>query len=148
MDDLKLQETLGVIGKAPRYMAAYKYPAEKATTVVKDIKINVGRTGVLTPLAIFEPTSVAGSTVGKATLHNMDQIGRLDLRIGDTVVIEKAGDVIPKVVEVFTRMRTGKEKNLKWSSECPACGGRVEKKSALSGKGRTLNLQKGPTLRS
>jgi DNA ligase (NAD+) len=125
VDDLKLQETLGVVGKAPRYMAAFKYPAEKATTIVKDIKINVGRTGVLTPLAIFEPTSVAGSTVGKATLHNMDQIGRLDLRIGDTVVIEKAGDVIPKVVEVLTRMRTGKEKKFKMVDKCPTCGSGV-----------------------
>lgn len=125
VDDLNLQETLGVVGKAPRYMAAYKYPAEKATTIVKDIKINVGRTGVLTPLAIFEPTSVAGSTVGKATLHNMDQIGRLDLRIGDTVVIEKAGDVIPKVVEVLTRMRTGKEKKFKMVDKCPTCGSGV-----------------------
>ena len=78
IDDLKTQEILGVVGKAPRYMAAFKYPAEKATTIVKDIKINVGRTGVLTPLAIFEPTAVAGSTVSKATLHNMDQIERLD----------------------------------------------------------------------
>ncbi|MCX6751172.1 MAG: NAD-dependent DNA ligase LigA, partial [Candidatus Nomurabacteria bacterium] len=128
VDDLELQKTLGVIGKAPRYMAAFKYPAEKATTIVKNIKINVGRTGVLTPLAIFEPTSVAGSVVSKATLHNMDQIGRLDLRIGDTVVIEKAGDVIPKVVEVLTRMRTGKEKKFKMVLKCPACGGRVEKK--------------------
>lgn len=128
VDDLKLQGTLGVVGKAPRYMAAFKYPAEKATTIVKDIKINVGRTGVLTPLAIFEPTSVAGSVVSKATLHNMDQIGRLDLRIGDTVVIEKAGDVIPKVVEVLTRMRTGKEKKFQMVQKCPVCGGRVEKK--------------------
>ena len=95
---------------------------------MKDIKINVGRTGVLTPLAIFEPTSVAGSTVSKATLHNMDQIGRLDLRIGDTVVIEKAGDVIPKVVEVLTRMRTGKEKKFKMVEKCPVCGGKVGKK--------------------
>jgi len=128
VDDLKLQEILGVIGKAPRYMAAFKYPAEKATTIVKDVKINVGRTGVLTPLAIFEPTLVAGSRVSKATLHNMDQIGRLDLRIGDTVVIEKAGDVIPKVVEVLTRMRNGKEKKFKMLEHCPACGGKVEKK--------------------
>ena len=90
---------------------------------MKDIKINVGRTGVLTPLAIFEPTVVAGSTVSKATLHNMDQIERLDLRIGDTVVIEKAGDVIPKVVEVLTRMRTGKEKKFKMVDKCPVCGG-------------------------
>jgi len=135
VDDLKLQETLGIVGKAPRYMAAFKYPAEKATTIVKGIKINVGRTGVLTPLAIFEPISVAGSTVSKATLHNMDQIGRLDLRIGDTVVIEKAGDVIPKVVEVLTRMRTGKEKKFKMVKKCPACGGKVEKRITRSDLG-------------
>ncbi|KKR79272.1 MAG: ligase protein [Candidatus Nomurabacteria bacterium GW2011_GWA2_40_9] len=128
VNDLKLQEILGVVGKAPRYMVAYKYPAEKATTIVKDIKINVGRTGVLTPLAIFEPTLVAGSTVSKATLHNMDQIERLDLRIGDTVVIEKAGDVIPKVVEVLVKMRTGKEKKFKMPPTCPTCGGKIEKK--------------------
>jgi DNA ligase (NAD+) len=128
VNDLKLQETLGVIGKAPRYMAAFKYPAERATTIVKDIKINVGRTGVLTPLAIFEPTLVAGSMVSKATLHNMDQIERLDLRIGDTVVIEKAGDVIPKVVEVLTKMRMDKEKKFKMVEVCPVCGSRVEKK--------------------
>ncbi len=128
VDNLKLQEVLGVVGKAPRYMVAFKYPAEKATTIVKDIKINVGRTGVLTPLALFEPTLVAGSTVSKATLHNMDQIERLDLRIGDTVVIEKAGDVIPKVVEVLVKMRTGKEKKFKMLEKCPACGGKVEKK--------------------
>jgi DNA ligase (NAD+) len=129
VDDLKLQNILGVIGKAPRYMAAFKYPAQRATTIVKDVKINVGRTGVLTPLAIFEPTLVAGSRVSKATLHNMDQIERLDLRIGDTVVIEKAGDVIPKVVEVLTRMRTGKEKKFKMPERCPVCGGKVEKKT-------------------
>ncbi|MFA5791801.1 MAG: NAD-dependent DNA ligase LigA [Candidatus Paceibacterota bacterium] len=129
VDDLKYQDILGVIGKAPRYMAAFKYGAEKATTIVKDIKINVGRTGVLTPLAIFEPTLVAGSTVSKATLHNMDQIERLDLRIGDTVVIEKAGDVIPKVVEVLFRMRTGKEKKFKMLKVCPACRGKVEKRN-------------------
>ncbi|MFA6301476.1 MAG: NAD-dependent DNA ligase LigA [Candidatus Paceibacterota bacterium] len=130
VDDLKLQEILGVVGKAPRYMAAYKYPAEKATTIVKEIRINVGRTGVLTPLAVFEPTLVAGSRVSKATLHNMDQIERLDLRIGDTVVIEKAGDVIPKVVEVLTRMRTGKEKKVKVPDKCPVCGSKVEKKAS------------------
>jgi DNA ligase (NAD+) len=128
VDDLNLQETLGVVGKAPRYMAAYKYAAERATTVVKNVEVNVGRTGVLTPLAIFEPTLVAGSTVSKATLHNMDQIERLDLRIGDTVVIEKAGDVIPKVVEVLTRMRTGKEKKFKMPERCPACNSAIQKK--------------------
>src|SRR3989344_569638 len=128
IDSTKIFESLGVTGKDPRGIIAFKYPAEKATTMVKDIKINVGRTGVLTPLAIFEPTSVAGSTVSWATLHTMDQIERLDLRIGDTVVIEKAGDVIPKVVEVLTRMRTGKEKKFKMVEKCPVCGGKVGKK--------------------
>ena len=128
VDDLKLQEVLGVVGKAPRYMVAFKYPAERATTVVKEILINVGRTGVLTPLAVFEPTPVAGSTVSKATLHNMDQIERLDLKIGDTVVIEKAGDVIPKIVEVLVKMRSGKEKKIEIPEVCPACDGKVEKK--------------------
>lgn len=132
VDNLELQQVLGVVGKAPRYMVAYKYPAEHATTIVKDIKINVGRTGALTPLAIFSPTLVAGSTVSKATLHNMDQIERLDLRIGDTVVIEKAGDVIPKVVEVLPKMRTGKEKKFKMPTHCPTCGGKVEKKGTNS----------------
>lgn len=127
VDDTKIYENLGVAGKDPRGIIAFKYPAEKATTVVKDILFNVGRTGVLTPLAVFEPTSVAGSTISKATLHNMDQIERLDLRIGDTVVIEKAGDVIPKVVEVLTRMRTGKEKKIKVPENCPVCGSKVER---------------------
>lgn len=131
VDDLKLQETLGVVGKAPRYMSAFKYPAERATTIVKDIKVNVGRTGVLTPLAIFEPTLVAGSTVSKATLHNMDQIKRLGLKIGDTVVIQKAGDVIPEVVEVLVGMRTGKEKNFKMPEACPACGEKIQIKEGL-----------------
>ncbi len=128
INDTKILDKLGIIGKDPRGMIAYKYPAEKATTIVKDIKIKVGRTGVLTPLAIFEPTQVAGSMVSKATLHNMDQIERLDLRIGDTVVIEKAGDVIPKVVEVLVGLRTGKEKKFKMVEECPVCGGLIEKK--------------------
>jgi DNA ligase (NAD+) len=132
VDSLVLQKVLGSVGKAPRYMVAFKYPAEKATTIVKDIVINVGRTGVLTPLALFEPTDVAGSRVSKATLHNMDQINRLDVRIGDTVVIEKAGDVIPKVVEVLTRMRSGTERKFKMPKVCPACGGKIEKKNTLS----------------
>src|SRR3989338_2711227 len=143
VNELKLQETLGVVGKAPRYIVAFKYPAERATTVVRDVKINVGRTGVLTPLAIFEPTLVAGSTVSKATLHNMDQIERLDLRIGDTVVIEKAGDVIPKVVEVLTRMRTGKERKFKMSEKCPVCCGKVEKKIV---GGAESSSSKGPRI--
>jgi DNA ligase (NAD+) len=131
VDDLNLQNTLGIVGKAPRYMAAFKYPAEKATTVIKEIKVNVGRTGVLTPLAIFNPTLVAGSVVSKATLHNMDQIERLDVRIGDTVVIEKAGDVVPAVVEVLPKMRTGKEKKFKMPETCPVCGTKIIRKDNL-----------------
>ena len=127
VNSLELQEILGVVGKAPRYVVALKYPAEKATTIIRDFKINVGRTGVLTPIAVFEPTPVAGSTVGKATLHNMDQIEKLDVRIGDTIVIEKAGDVIPAVVEVLPRMRTGKEKKFVMPSHCPVCGTKVVK---------------------
>lgn len=128
VDDNNIQDILGVVGKAPRYAVAYKYPAERATTVVTDITVNVGRTGVLTPLAHFTPTLVAGSTVSKATLHNMDQIERLDIRIGDTVVIQKAGDVIPEVVETLVAMRTGSEKKFKMPESCPVCSINVEKK--------------------
>jgi len=129
VDEVDIYEILGVAGKDPRGIIAYKYPAEKATTIVKDIKINVGRTGVLTPMALFEPTKVAGSLVSKATLHNMDQIERLGLKIGDTVVIEKAGDVIPKVVEVLTKMRVGTEKKFNMPKSCPICGSPIEKKT-------------------
>jgi len=132
VDRLDFQQKLGVVGKAPRFMVAYKYPAEKATTIIKNIIFNVGRTGVLTPVAIFEPTLVAGSRVQKATLHNMDQISRLDIRIGDTAVIQKAGDVIPEVVEVLPKMRSGKEKKVLVPSKCPVCGSEVEKRTVGS----------------
>jgi len=138
VDSLELQNILGVVGKAPRFMAAYKYPPEKATTTIKQILINVGRTGAMTPIAVFEPTVVAGSKISKATLHNMDQIERLDIRVGDTVVIQKAGDVIPEVVESLKDLRTGKEKKFKMPSHCPVCGGKVEKK----GTGREVLLRK------
>lgn len=130
VDELDLQDVIGVVGKAPRYMVAYKYPAERATTTVTDITVNVGRTGVLTPLAHFKPTLVAGSTISKATLHNMDQIDRLGIRIGDTVVIQKAGDVIPEVVEVLVKMRTGKEKKFKMPEHCPVCDFNVERRES------------------
>lgn len=129
VDQLEFQAELGVVGKAPRYMAAFKYPAEKATTVVRDITVNVGRTGALTPLAMFDPTSVAGSMISKATLHNLDQIERLDIRIGDTVVIQKAGDVIPEVVESLPGLRTGKERKFLMPERCPVCEGHVEKRN-------------------
>ena len=128
INDLRWHELLGVVGKAPRYSIAYKFPAEQASTVVKNILVNVGRTGALTPLAVFEPTFVAGSKISKATLHNMDQIERLDVRIGDTVVIQKAGDVIPEVVESLPLLRTGKEKKFKMPAKCPVCDGVVEKR--------------------
>lgn len=134
VNDVAQEEILGVVGKAPRWCIAYKYPAEKATTIVREIRINVGRTGVLTPLAVFDPTTVAGSVVSKATLHNMDQIERLDIRIGDTIVIQKAGDVIPEVVEVLPKLRTGAEKKFVMPKKCPVCGGLVERR-ATAGTG-------------
>jgi len=135
INDQSLYPILGVIGKAPRYSIAYKFPAEQATTVVRNILVNVGRTGVLTPLAVFDPTSVAGSVISKATLHNMDQIAKLDVRVGDTVVIQKAGDVIPEVVEVLQKMRSGKEKKYLMPKQCPICGGVVEKRGiGVAGK--------------
>lgn len=132
VDELPLQDALGIVGKAPRYMTAFKYPAERVTTTVSDITVNVGRTGVLTPLAHFTPVVVAGSTVSKATLHNMDQIVRLDIKIGDTVVIQKAGDVIPEVVQVLKDLRTGKEKKFVMPKKCPICGFPVVQKQASS----------------
>ena len=128
LDDKKAFERLGSVGKAPRAMIAYKFPAEEATSVVKDIIVQVGRTGKLTPVAIMEPTLVAGSTVSRATLHNAEEIERKDVRIGDTVVIRKAGDVIPEVVEPIKKMRSGDEKKFKMPEKCPICGGEVAKK--------------------
>jgi len=128
IDDLGIRDSLGIVGKAPRHSVAYKYQAERATTILKDIKVNVGRTGVLTPVAYFNETPVAGSIVSKATLHNMDQIKRLGLKIGDTIVIQKAGDVIPEVVEVIKDMRNGKERDFKMPDFCPVCGSKIEQK--------------------
>ncbi|MDP3875084.1 MAG: NAD-dependent DNA ligase LigA [bacterium] len=129
VNEKKFQDTLGYTGKAPRFGIAFKFPAEQVTTVVKDITLQIGRTGVLTPVAILEPVLVAGSTVSRATLHNADEIGRKDIRIGDTVVIQKAGDVIPEVVKVVGGMRTGKEKIFKFPTHFPLCGGdgRIER---------------------
>jgi DNA ligase (NAD+) len=121
----KIQEALGYTGKAPRWGVAYKFPAERVTTVIEDIKTQVGRTGALTPVAYLKPVKVAGSTVSRATLHNVDEIKRLGLKIGDTVVIHKAGDVIPEVVEVIESLRTGQEKTFHMPKSCPICGGPV-----------------------
>jgi len=110
-------ENLGVAGKAPRGAVAYKYPAETATTILEDIRVSIGRTGAVTPYAVLKPVNVAGSTVRRATLHNEDEISRKDLRIGDTVVIQKAGDIIPEVIEPIKKLRTGKEKTWKMPKE-------------------------------
>ncbi len=128
VDDRKLFKQLGFVGKAPRGQIAYKFPAEEATSVVRDIVLQVGRTGKLTPVAVLDPTVVAGSTVSRATLHNEDEIARKDIRLGDTVIIRKAGDVIPEVVEPIVRMRTGEEKKFLMPAHCPVCGGDLVKK--------------------
>jgi DNA ligase (NAD+) len=119
----KIQQALGYTGKSPRWGVAYKFPAEQVTTILEDIVFQVGRTGVITPVAVLKPVRVAGSTVSRATLHNEDEIKRLDVRIGDTVVIQKAGDVIPDIVKVVTELRTGKEKKFVWPTHISACGG-------------------------
>src|SRR3989344_2375541 len=123
VNERKFQEALGYTGKAPRFAVAFKFPAEQVTTVVEDIVLQVGRTGVLTPVAHLRPVLVAGSTVSRATLHNEDEIVRLDVRIGDTVILQKAGDVIPDIVKVLTELRTGKEKPFRWPTRVPECGG-------------------------
>lgn len=127
VNDLNLWNSLGTVGKGPRYMMAYKFAAEQATTVVENVIWQVGRTGVLTPTARLKSVKICGVMVSRATLHNFDEISRLDLKIGDTVIIERAGDVIPKVIKVLRDLRTGKEKNIKEPEKCPVCSGAVEK---------------------
>jgi DNA ligase (NAD+) len=130
----ELQQVLGYTGKSPRFAIAYKFPTEKVTTIIEDIKLQVGRTGVLTPVAILRPVRVAGSVVSRATLHNESEIRRKDIKIGDTVVIHKAGDVIPEVVEVIKKMRTGQEKKWQMPQKCPMCSGEVKKEKILDSK--------------
>ncbi|MDP2684075.1 MAG: NAD-dependent DNA ligase LigA [bacterium] len=128
INNIDVFKKLGIVGKAPRGAVAYKYPAEQATTMVEDIQVQVGRTGALTPVAHLKPVQVAGSTVSRATLHNIDEIERLDVRIGDTVIIQKAGDIIPDIVEVLKKLRTGKEKKFHMPKYCPVCNSRVTRK--------------------
>lgn len=129
INDERLFREFGVVGKAPRGAVALKWPAEEVTTKLEDISVQVGRTGVLTPVAHLKPTVVAGSTVSRATLHNMDELEKKDIRIGDTVVLRKAGDVIPEVVRPIIELRTGQEKKFQMPKTCPMCGGPVERKA-------------------
>lgn len=122
-----LQEKFGATSKAPRWAIAYKYAARQATTTVNDIIVQVGRTGALTPVAMLEPVQLGGVTVSRSTLHNEDEIERLGLRIGDRVLIERGGDVIPKVIKVVESKRTGKEKKFRMPATCPVCGGLVSR---------------------
>lgn len=126
----KYQTALGFTGKAPRWAIAFKFPAEQGTTKIKDVYWQIGRTGALTPVALMEPVKLAGTTVTHATLHNYDEIERLGVKVGDMVVVEKAGDIIPKVIRVLDKMRTGLEKTVKKPARCPLCDGEVGKKDS------------------
>ena len=113
---------MGYTGKAPRFAVAFKFPAEEATTVLESIQVQVGRTGAITPVAHLRPVRIAGSKVMRATLHNLDEINRLEVRVGDTVLLRKAGDVIPEIFGVMKELRSGKEKNLKCRNTAPFAG--------------------------
>ncbi|MBT9537896.1 MAG: NAD-dependent DNA ligase LigA, partial [Nitrospirae bacterium] len=125
VNDLGLQQKLGVKTREPRWAIAYKFQAHQGTTRIKEIHGSVGRTGVITPFAVFEPVRIGGVTVSRSTLHNWDEIERKDIKVGDTVVVERAGDVIPHVIMVIKEKRTGKEKKFPIPERCPACGSRV-----------------------
>lgn len=127
VNQLYLREELGSTSKSPRWAIAFKFPAEQMTTVIKDIIVGVGRTGTLTPVAVLEPVFISGSKVQRATLHNEDEIRRKDIQIGDTVLIQKAGEVIPEVVKVIKERRNGTERNFSMPEKCPVCGSKVVK---------------------
>ena len=128
VNNRSLYETLGFTAKSPRWAVAYKYEPEQAESTLKAISIQVGRTGVLTPVAELEPVQLAGTTVRRATLHNEDEIRRKDIRIGDRIIVEKAGEIIPAVVRVVTEKRAGNEQEFTMPTACPVCGGEVEKR--------------------
>jgi DNA ligase (NAD+) len=127
VNSTSLQDEFGATSKAPRWAIAYKYPARQASTKVLDIFVSVGRTGAITPVALLEPVFLAGTTVARATLHNEDEIQRLGLKIGDWVMIEKSGEIIPKVLSVVTSKRDGTEKEFKPPKNCPVCGGLISR---------------------
>lgn len=127
VNSFALQDELGYTAKAPRWAIAYKFPAEERTTVLREIRVQVGRTGVLTPVAEFDPVLVAGSTISRATLHNAEEIERKGILIGDTIIVRKAGDVIPEVVGALEELRTGAETRFAMPTHCPGCGAPVHK---------------------
>jgi DNA ligase (NAD+) len=127
VNSVDLEERLGYVSRSPRWAVAFKYPPEEETTVVRDIIVSVGRTGAMTPVAVMDPVTVSGSTVSRAVLHNEDEVRRKDVRIGDTVVIRKAGEVIPEVVSVAASKRTGKERPFHMPKRCPVCGAEAER---------------------
>ena len=130
VDEYSYQQRLGQTSRNPRWAIAYKFPPEEEVTRVLDIRVNVGRTGTLTPVAVLEPVKVAGSTISNATLHNEDEVKRKDVMIGDWVVIHKAGDVIPEIVKVIKERRDGSQKKFRMPEKCPACGSDIERTEA------------------
>lgn len=133
LDDLMLSKAIGYTAKSPRFAVAYKFPAQEVTTRVLDIVVQVGRIGTVTPVAILEPVLVAGSTVSRATLHNQDEINRLGICIGDTVILRKAGDVIPEIIKVLTQLRPSGSKVFKIPNKCPECSTLLEKQKTSTG---------------
>ncbi|MGB9629958.1 MAG: NAD-dependent DNA ligase LigA, partial [Thermodesulfobacteriota bacterium] len=131
VNSLDLQTRLGEIARSPRWALAFKFQPKQETTKILDIIVQVGRTGALTPVAVMEPVKVGGVEVSRATLHNQDEIDKKDVRIGDTVIIQRAGDVIPEVVQVITSKRKGTEKKFRMPSKCPVCGAEVVKEEAI-----------------
>ncbi len=127
VNSIAQQRALGATSKSPRWMIAYKFPAQRKATRLKDIVVQVGRTGTITPVAVLEPVFISGTTVSRATLHNIEEIERRDIRIGDMVILEKAGEIIPQVVDVISSRRTGKEKIFVMPKKCPACGSEVKR---------------------
>ena len=127
VNDNDTYRLVGIVGKAPRGAIAFKFAPRQAQTIVEDIIVQVGRTGVLTPVAVLQPVNIGGTTVSRATLHNMDEIARLGVKIGDTVIVGRAGDVIPDIIKVLSELRTGKEKVFHMPKRCPICGEPVQK---------------------
>jgi len=139
VNSLQQQKQLGATLKSPRWSVAYKFPAQQATTILKEITLQVGRTGVITPVAELEPVECAGVVISRATLHNFDEIKRLGVKIGDRVIVERAGEVIPKIVKVVESVRTGKEKEFKIPKNCPVCGGIITKEKEEEVAYRCIN---------